>query len=87
MKINWKVRLKNKAFWVALIPALFLLVTQVCKVFGLSLDLSTLQEQVLGIVGTVFTLLALFGVVNDSTTSGASDSEQALTYSEPKKSE
>lgn len=87
MKINWKVRLKNKAFWIALIPALFLLVTQVCKVFGLSLDLSALQEQVLGIVGTVFTLLALFGVVNDPTTSGASDSEQALTYSEPKKSE
>lgn len=87
VKINWKVRLKNKAFWIALIPALFLLVTQVCKVFGLSLDLSTLQEQVLGIVGTVFTLLALFGVVNDPTTSGASDSEQALTYSEPKKSE
>jgi phi LC3 family holin len=87
MKINWKVRLKNKAFWVALIPALFLLVTQVCKVFGLSLDLSALQEQALGIVGTVFTLLALFGVVNDPTTSGTSDSEQALTYSEPKKSE
>ena len=52
--------------------------------FGLGLDLSALQEQLLGIVGTVFTLLALFGVVNDPTTAGGSDSDQAMTYQEPK---
>lgn len=86
MKINWKVRLKNKAFWVALIPAVFLLITQVCEIFGCSLDLTTLQEQVIGVISTAFTLLALFGIVNDPTTAGASDSSQALTYEEPKKS-
>ena len=84
MKINWTVRFKNKAFWVALIPALLLLAQQVASVFGFTLDLTTLQEQTLGIVGTVFTLLALFGVVNDPTTAGASDSSQAMTYTEPK---
>lgn len=84
MKINWTVRFKNKAFWVALIPALLLLAQQIASVFGFTLDLTTLQEQALGIVGTVFTLLALFGVVNDPTTSGTSDSDQAMTYTEPK---
>ena len=85
MKINWTVRFKNKAFWLALIPAVLLLIQQICAMFGLGLDLSTLQEQLLGIVGTVFTLLALFGVVNDPTTAGGSDSDQAMTYQEPKK--
>ena len=84
MKINWTVRIKNKAFWVSLIPALLLLAQQIASVFGFTLDLTSLQEQILGIVGTVFTLLALFGVVNDPTTAGASDSAQAMTYTEPK---
>ena len=34
---------------------------------------------------TVFGLLALLGVVNDPTTTGVSDSTQALTYQNPKK--
>ena len=85
MKINWKVRLKNKSFWLALIPALLLLIQQVCAMFGLTLDLAPIQEQLLGIVGTVFGLLALLGVVNDPTTTGVSDSTQALTYQNPKK--
>ena len=59
MKINWTVRFKNKAFWLALIPAVLLLIQQICAMFGLGLDLSALQEQLLGIVGTVFTLLGL----------------------------
>ena len=85
MKINWKVRLKNKSFWLSLIPALLLLIQQVCAMFGLTLDLVPIQEQLLGIVGTVFTLLALFGIVNDPTTAGGSDSDQALAYKQPKK--
>lgn len=85
MKINWTVRIKNKAFWAALIPALLLLAQQVAAVFGVTLEVSGIQEQALGIVGTVFTLLALFGVVNDPTTAGASDSSQAMTYEAPKK--
>ena len=32
--INWIVRFKNKAFWVALIPAILLLVQVVAAVFG-----------------------------------------------------
>lgn len=83
MKINWLVRIKNKVFWVTLIPMAFLLVQQICAMFGLNLGLSAIQEQVLGIVGTVFGILALLGVVNDPTTKGASDSERALSKAKP----
>lgn len=84
MSINWKVRVKNKAFWVAIIPADLLLVQQVAGLFGLALDFGELQAQLISIVGTVFTLLAILGIVADPTTAGMGDSEQALTYTEPK---
>lgn len=84
MSINWKVRVRNKAFWVALIPALLLLIQQVCGVFGVKLDFGQLQDQLTAIVGTVFTLLAILGIVADPTTAGVGDSEQALSYEKPK---
>lgn len=84
MSINWKVRLKNKAFWLALIPALLLLV-QVCAVpFGYQWDFGVLNEQLAAIVNAVFALLTLLGITTDPTTAGVSDSEQALTYDAPK---
>ena len=84
MSINWKVRIKNKAFWLALIPALLLLVQQVCAVFGVQLDLGDLQAQLVAIAGTVFAVLAILGIVADPTTAGVGDSEQAMAYDEPK---
>lgn len=84
MSINWKVRAKNKAFWVAIIPADLLLVQQVCAVFGVQLDFGELQAQLVAIVGTVFAILAILGIVADPTTAGVGDSEQAMGYDEPK---
>lgn len=84
MSINWRARIKNKTFWLALIPAVLLLVKQVCAVFGVQLDLSELQSLLVAIVGTVFTLLAIMGIVVDPTTVGVRDSEQAMGYTEPK---
>lgn len=84
MSINWRVRIKNKAFWVAIIPAVLLLVQQVCAVFGVALDFGELQSQLVAIVGTVFAILAILGIVADPTTAGVGDSEQAMGYTEPK---
>lgn len=84
MSINWRVRIKNKTFWVVLIPALLLLVQQVCAVFGVQLDFGELQAQLVAIVGTVFAILAILGIVADPTTAGVGDSEQAMGYTEPK---
>ena len=63
MNINWSVRFKNKTFWLALIPALLLLVQQVAALAGVSLQLDGVQQQLSGLVGTVFTLLALFSIL------------------------
>lgn len=84
MSINWRVRAKNKAFWVALIPAVLLLIQQVCAVVGVQLDFGELQAQLVAVIGTVFTLLAILGIVADPTTVGVTDSIQALGYDEPK---
>lgn len=82
--INWKVRLKNKSFWIALIPALLLLIQAVAYVFGFSLDLSEMGDKLLAVVNALFAVLALLGIVTDPTTAGVSDSAQALTYEKPK---
>ena len=83
--INWIVRIKNKAFWVALIPAVLLLIQAAGAVFGYTIDLGNLGNKLLDVVNAVFAVLAILGVVTDPTTKGITDSDQALTYTEPKK--
>ena len=85
MNINWRVRIKNKSFWIALIPAILLLIQAVAKVFGFELDFSVLSENLLAVINAIFTVLVILGVVNDPTTDGMSDSKQAMTYKVPKK--
>ena len=85
MNINWKVRFANKNFWLAFIPALLLLVTVIAKVFGITLDLGEVGNDLLEVVEAVFLLLSILGIVNDPTTAGLSDSANAMTYKEPKK--
>ena len=82
--INWKVRIRNKAFWLGLVPLMLLLIQQVAAIFGITLDFGILQDQLIAVIGTIFALLALLGVVVDPTTEGISDSELAMTYDEPK---
>lgn len=83
--MNLKVRIKNKVFWLSFIPALLLLVQVVAAVFGFTLDLSELGDKLLAVVNAAFAVLTILGVVVDPTTSGVSDSEQAMTYTAPKK--
>ena len=82
--INWKVRIKNKAFWLAFIPAALLLVQTVAAVFGYSLDFGELGNRLIAVVNAVFGILVVLGVVNDPTTAGMKDSAQARGYTEPK---
>lgn len=83
--INWKVRIKNKSFWLALIPAVLLLIQAVAALFGFELDLDFLSERLLTVVNAVFVVLTILGVVVDPTTQGVGDSERALGYDEPAK--
>lgn len=85
MKINWKVRIKNKSFWLAIIPAALVLLHAVASVFGFTLDLGEVGNKLIAVVEAAFIFLAILGVVNDPTTDGLSDSLQALEYLKPKK--
>ena len=83
MDINWRVRIKNKAFWLAIIPAVLLLIQAVAAVFGYKLDFADLQGKLLAVVEAVFVVLSILGIVVDPTTKGLSDSVRALGYDEP----
>ncbi len=82
--INWQVRIKNKAFWLALIPALLVLIQALAAPFGYQWDFAGLQSELVAIVNAVFVLLSILGIVIDPTTEGVGDSELAMTYTEPK---
>lgn len=82
--INWKVRIRNKNFWLAIVPAVLLLVQSVCAVFGLTIETGETQKLVLAVVEAAFMVLSVLGIVNDPTTAGMTDSDQAMTYEKPK---
>lgn len=84
MKINWMVRAKNKAFWIALVPAVLLLIQVIAAVFGYTISMGELGDKLIAVVNALFAVLSILGIVADPTTKGITDSEQALTYTEPK---
>lgn len=76
MKINWSLRLQSKYFWVALISLIVLLTQQL----GFDIFPKNWEE----VLNTVLSILILLGVINDPTTAGISDSDQAMDYLVPK---
>ena len=84
MKVNWLVRVKNKAFWAAMIPAVLLLIQVAASVFGYELDLGDIGNKLIAVVNALFAVLAILGIVTDPTTAGISDSFNAMNYTEPK---
>lgn len=82
--INWIVRIKNKNFWISLIPAVLLLVQVVAAVFGFTLELGELGDKLLAVVNALFAVLTILGIVTDPTTASIGDSKLAMTYTKPK---
>ena len=85
MKINWKIRIKNKMFWLSVVPAVLLLVQSLAAPFGYKFDFGVLNQQLAEIINAAFVVLAILGVVVDPTTHGVNDSTNALNYDQPKK--
>ncbi|QSB09645.1 phage holin [Lysinibacillus fusiformis] len=81
MKINWKVRFKNKTFLLSLWALIIVLAQQIASIWGA--DITIVSAQVTNVVETVLTILALIGIVHDPTTPGINDSERALKYDKP----
>ena len=92
MSINWKVRIKNPVFWAQVAVAI---VAPVLAGLGLQWeDMTTwvtfgdaLVKAVMNPVIVVSVIVSLWGIINDPTTKGLSDSTQAMTYTEPKQEE
>ena len=85
MKINWKVRAKNKLFWLALVPAFLLVLQIVAAWFGVELAADLIGQEATKFINSVFALLVIIGIVVDPTTDGTDDSDRAMRYQEPRK--
>ena len=89
MKLNLKVRFKNPIFIAQFILAIL---TPVLAYAGLTTqDLTTwkaLGDLILGAISNPYVLglvaVSVWNALNDPTTSGVGDSQNALTYTEPK---
>lgn len=76
MNINLKLRLQHKSFWVALVGLVVLLSQQ--------LGVKIFPDNIADITNTILAIGVLVGVINDPTTAGLGDSNQALGYEKPK---
>ena len=48
--INWKVRIKNKVFWLAIIPAVLTLIKAIAALFGFQIETEAVGTQLIQIV-------------------------------------
>ena len=81
MKINWKVRLKNKVWLGSFCSLVIGFVYSMLALFDVFPEVT--QSLVLQLMNQVLTFLGLIGVIVDPTTAGIGDSERAMGYEEP----
>lgn len=81
MKMNWKVRFKNKTWLMMFLSLIIGFVFNILKMF--EIVPSVTENQVIEIVSQALTFLGLIGVIVDPTTAGIGDSERAMKYEEP----
>lgn len=80
--INWKVRLKNKTFLVTFSTTCLTFIYTILGMFGIVPPIT--QSMVGDVILSVINILVAIGILIDPTTSGVSDSHQALLYDKPK---
>ena len=83
MKINWKVRFKNKTWLITFLITILAFIYQILGMFDIVPPIT--QDMATQLITIMMNMLVAIGVVIDPTTAGTSDSEQALKYEEPKK--
>ena len=81
MKMNWKVRFKNKPWLSMFISLIVGFIFNMLKLFDVVPVVT--ENTIMNIVSQVLTLLGLLGVLVDPTTAGIGDSNRAMTYDEP----
>ncbi len=83
MKINWKVRFKNKTWLITFLITILAFIYQILGMFDIVPPIT--QDMATQLITIIINMLVAIGVVIDPTTAGTSDSEDALKYEEPKK--
>ena len=81
MKINWKVRFKNKIWLGSFLSLIVSFVYSMLGLFDIFPDVT--RNNVIEILNQILTFLGLIGVLVDPTTAGLGDSERAMGYDEP----
>ena len=81
MKLNWKVRFKNKVWLGSFLSLIVGFVYSLLALFDVFPEVT--QSLVVQMVNQVLTFLGLIGVIVDPTTAGISDSDRAMSYAEP----
>lgn len=81
MKVNWKVRFKNKTWLTMFLSLIVGFVFNILKCFDIVPTVT--ENMIMNIVGQVLTFLGLIGVIVDPTTVGVGDSNRAMSYAEP----
>lgn len=81
MKVNWKIRFRNKLWLSSFISAILAIVYTILDVAGVFPNMS--EASLLRIIDAFLLILSLLGVVVDPTTTGINDSERAQKYSQP----
>ena len=83
MNINWKVRFQNKTFLTGLISLVVVFVYDLLQLLEIAPVVT--QSAVMQVAEGILMILGMVGVIADPTTTGLSDSKQAMTYTSPKK--
>lgn len=78
MKINWKVRLRNKTWLASVLALIVSFAYDLLAMLDVVPPLS--QDWLMSLIQTLLTLLTALGVVIDPTTDGAADSDRAMGY-------
>ena len=81
MKINWKVRFKNKVWLGSFLSLVIGFIYSLLALFDVFPAVT--QNLVAQLLNQVLTFLGLIGVIVDPTTAGLEDSDRAMGYEEP----
>ena len=81
MKLNWKVRFKNKVWLGSFLSLMVGFIYSLLALFDVFPAVT--QNLVVQLLNQVLTFLGLIGVIVDPTTAGLEDSDRAMGYEEP----
>ena len=81
MKLNWKVRFRNKTWLFMFLSLIIGFVFNMLRLFDIYPAVT--ENQIVNILNQVLTFLGLVGVLVDPTTAGVGDSDRAMSYTEP----